>query len=130
MRFGLFPDNDIRIVNKMIKILSTDCEVPPHIINAIKDNDPKPHPSVNPISFESRMKHTICGRKFDVSMMMFSVQTYDCCGFTMPFHKDGFYPEDVTFERHLIKHTLKLGIVVVKDTERVVNSMLQNRLLV
>ena len=51
MRFGLFPDDDVKIVNKMIKILNTDCDVPPHIINAIKDNDPQPHPSITPKSF-------------------------------------------------------------------------------
>ena len=131
MRFGLFPDDDVKKVNKMIKILNTDCYVPPHIINAIKDNDPQPYPSITPISFESKMKHTICGRRFDVSMMMFSVHTCDCCGLTMLFHKDCYYPKDATFEKSIsIKHILKLGIGIVMDTVKVVNFTLQNKILV
>ena len=99
MRLGLFADDDIKKVNQMIKILSKDCEVPSYIINAIKDNDPKPYPSITPITHQSKLKHAICGRRFDVSMMMYNVQTCDCCGFTMPFHKDRFYPNDATFEK-------------------------------
>ena len=38
MRLCFFPDDDVRKLNKMIRILSTDCEVPPHIINTIKEN--------------------------------------------------------------------------------------------
>ena len=131
MRFGLFPDDDVKKVNKMIKILNTDCYVPPHIINSIKDNDPQPYTSITPISSESKKKHTICGRRFDVSMMMFSVHTCDCCGVTMPFHKDRYYPKDATFEKSIsIKHILKLGIAVVMVTAKVVNFMQQNKLLV
>ena len=107
-RFGLFPEQDMKLVKNMQKILMEECDVPYTIVDDIKNNDPKPHPSVTPITIEREDLHALCGRRFDLSMMMFSIHSCDCCGITKPLHRDRYYPDNAIFERkHFIQSFYK-----------------------
>lgn len=37
-----------------------------------------------------QLKHIVQGRRFEISMLCFTIETCDCCGRTMPFHNDPF----------------------------------------
>ena len=108
VRFGLFPDQNINLVKKMKKILLEECDIPYNILDDIQNNDPKPHPSVTPITIEREDLHALCGRRFDLSMMMYSIHSCDCCGITKPLHRDRYYPDNAIFERkHFIQSFYK-----------------------
>ena len=104
-RFGLDALQPFRKVNKLLNVLTTKCNTPTIAIANIKNNDPKPHASITPISQENIEKHTLCGRRFDVSMLMYAVQSCSCCGRTEPVHLDPEFPNNAPFERKHFIHT-------------------------
>ena len=107
-RFGLEATQPFRKVNKMLNVMTVQCDTPTVAIMNIMDNDPKPHASITPISQESIEKHILCGRRFDVSMLMYSVNSCSCCGRTEPVHLDPEFPFDAPFERkHFIHKYMK-----------------------
>ena len=83
----------------MLNVMTVQCDTPTVAIMNIMDNDPNPHASITPISQESIEKHILCGRRFDVSMLMYSVNSCSCCGRTEPVHLDPEFPSDAPFER-------------------------------
>ena len=70
---------------------------------SILDNKPNPYPTSFRMSTESKKKHTIHGRRFEVSMYMFQSDSCSCCGRVKPGHVDPYFPRDSPFER---KHLL------------------------
>ena len=107
-RFGLEPNQPMRLVNKMINVLTSRCDSPTVALDNIMNNDPKPHASITPISQEKIDKPIICGRRFDVSILMFSVKNCSCCGRTEPVHLDPDFPTDAPFQRkHFVHRYMK-----------------------
>ena len=107
-RFGLKAGQPMRKLNKMMNILTSHCDTPTIALDNIMNNDPKPYASITPISQENIEKHTICGRRFDVSMLMYSVNSCSCCGRTEPVHLDPEFPSNAPFERkHFIHRYMK-----------------------
>ena len=107
-RFGLVPKEGLSRLKRIQKVLIEDCGVPHQIISDLKNNDPQPHPSITLMSMENMEHQALCGRRFDVSMLMYSIHTCDCCGVTMPLHRDPYFPKDAPFDRkHFIKSYYK-----------------------
>ena len=50
----------------------------------ISDNKPKPYPTPIAMSEVSKKKHTVHGRRFEVSMYMFESHSCSCCGKVKP----------------------------------------------
>ena len=68
-RFGLENPTDrntqrtrIREIGKIQEVLKSKCGISRNILQAFKDNDPRPYPSAMAMSQESKSKHVICGR--------------------------------------------------------------------
>ena len=98
-RFGFLPTSNIRNVRKSIDILETQCSIPNYVTSSFKNQDPNPYPSFCPITDESMTNHLINGRRFEISQLMYSINTCDCCGRTQPFHEDPFFPSNAPFKR-------------------------------
>ena len=98
-RVGLHPSDNIRSVKKLLSTLFNVCNVPLNVIDDIRNNDPKAHPAICNISNDSVEKHAMCSRRFEISMLMFSLEQCSCCGRTQPYHQDYQYPKDAPFER-------------------------------
>ena len=70
---------------------------------SILHNKPKPYPTPFAMSNLSKKKHTLHGRRFEVSMYMFDCESCSCCGRVKPGHVDPYFPNNSPFER---KHLL------------------------
>ena len=104
-RFRLTPEEGVKRLKKIQKVLTQDCKVPNLIMNHLKNNDPKPYPSITPMTMKNMDHHVLCVRCFDVSMLMFSVYQCNCCGVTIPLHRDTFSPKDAPFDRKHLNET-------------------------
>jgi hypothetical protein len=75
----------------------------------IRDNSPRPYPTVRPVAKDARANHARYVRVFETSMLCFDVKHCDCCGITVPYHNDPQQQKlasnkDHTFRRtHLVK---------------------------
>ena len=98
-RLGLPPDKNENHIAKTLSLLINECKVPLGIVNNLKNNDPSIFPSITPMSMEMKEKHVDYGRKFEVSMLMFSSQKCDCCGRVQPYHVDPCFPTDAVFQK-------------------------------
>ena len=80
-RFGLEnpPDRNTqrvrrREMEKMQEVLELKCGISRDILQAFKDNDPRPYPSAMAMPQESKSQHVLCGRQF-----MYDVKQCSCC---------------------------------------------------
>ena len=48
-------------------------------ISTIMDNSPHPYPSLMKINALSSKKHTICGSRLEISMLVYAVDLCSCC---------------------------------------------------
>ena len=93
-------------VERMEKVLD-DSPLPNSIFTRFKNTDPKPYPNITPMSDASLSRHSICGRRFELSMLLFNVNQCTCCGRIEPMHIDPLFPSnpiDVPFERTHFKN--------------------------
>jgi hypothetical protein len=97
-RLGLVPDldrnsNSARDEEKKIKILLRDMEtcMPPERLSQFKSTHPLPYPSAVKMNEKAINNHVICGRRFEISMMLYDVRKCHCCGRVQPCHTDTLY---------------------------------------
>jgi hypothetical protein len=62
------------------------------IIQPLLDNNPYSYPTPIQMFNEQIEKHVVCGRRFDLSMLLFSVEACDCCSRLQPSHVDPCFP--------------------------------------
>ena len=65
--------------------------IPNNIVPRLKNTDPKPYPNITPMSDTSLTCHTIFGRRFELSMLLFNVNQCNCCGRIEPMHIDQYF---------------------------------------
>jgi hypothetical protein len=70
------------------------CRVPENILNQLKNNPALPYPSIVKMDTNASQVHADIGRRFEVSLLMYKVDTCSCCGITQPYHSDPFYPKE------------------------------------
>ena len=58
------------------------------ILTDIMNNDPKPYPEINLALHDISNLHSQCGRRFELSMLYFTIVSCDCCGTVQPSHID------------------------------------------
>ena len=90
-RFGIDPFSidrrkAIRNMNQLKKCLQeTNAE---ELYNKVIDSHPQAYPCPAKIDSEKVRQHTLCGRRFEVSQLLYSVERCSCCGKTKPYHHD------------------------------------------
>jgi hypothetical protein len=57
-------------------------------LKGILGSHPRPFPTPKPMESESRQKHALYGRRFELQLLQFSIDTCSCCGRTKPFGTD------------------------------------------
>jgi hypothetical protein len=57
-------------------------------LQAILGSHPRPFPTPKPMDSESRRKHALYGRRFELQLLQISINTCSCCGRTKPFGTD------------------------------------------
>jgi hypothetical protein len=95
LRLGLFPieprgQNSNRTEVTQMKSIISDMKrcMTEEEVNAILDSKPRAYPTAVKMSKEAIDKHVRWGRRFEISMRLYKVQTCDCCGRTQPGHLD------------------------------------------
>lgn len=105
-RLGVTCPSDIQEKKKAARKMNKTVEVLKKCFSGYKsilDNAPKPYPTSFAMSNLSKEKHTLHGRRFEVSMYMFESNSCSCCGRVKPGHVDPDFPRNSPFERrHLI----------------------------
>lgn len=77
-----------RQVNQMQKAIN-DCELS---IGDLLSNNPRPYPSPVHLDEAQLKAHVACGRRFELSSLLYSVQMCTCCGRVKPAHVDPCFP--------------------------------------
>ena len=62
--------------------------IQPETLQEILGSHPRPFPTPKPMDPESRRKHALHGRRFELQMLQISIDTCSCCGRTKPFGTD------------------------------------------
>jgi hypothetical protein len=94
---GNAPPTSIRSLEKKIRTVKEtllQCNVPPSTLDEIRCAPSLPFPSIVHMDSDMAAKESECGRRFELSMLMFKVDTCSCCGITQPHHIDPFYPKE------------------------------------
>lgn len=105
-RLGIDTDSealsDRSIMRKMQEVehVLKQCKVPSVIIDQVKETSFLPYPSIVKVDDERAKNEARVGRRFEVSMLMFSIDCCSCCGFTQPNHKDPFFPKESPLPRY------------------------------
>lgn len=73
---------------------------PDDVLAAVKDNPPRCFPTLRPMEGASRHKHSHNGRRFEVSLLSFHIESCDCCGRTVPANRDPVTKAKGTGFRH------------------------------
>lgn len=97
LRIGMaYPDTEagrvaaMKRMKKRIGVMQNEmCQ---DDVDAILNNTPKAYPSSVRMSDESMAKHIRCGRDFEISVQLHSVNKCDCCGRVQPGHIDPTFP--------------------------------------
>jgi hypothetical protein len=76
------------------------CNIPENIVEEIGRSPSLPFPSIVKMDDGLAEKEAEAGRRFEVSMLMFQVDTCSCCGITQPHHIDPFYPKESPLPRY------------------------------
>jgi len=84
------------MLRKIHQVESTliDCSIPETIVSQLKNNSPLPYPSIVKMDTNTPEFHAHVGRRFEVSLLMYKVDTCSCCGITQPYHSDPMYPKE------------------------------------
>ena len=96
-RLGLVPDQahsqSARDEEKKVQILLRDMEkcMPPDRLSQFKNTHPLPYPSAVKMNDKAIYNHVVCGRRFEISMMLYDVHKCHCCGRAQPCHTDTLY---------------------------------------
>jgi hypothetical protein len=96
-RLGLVPDqphsHSARDEEKKIQILLRDMAtcMPPDRLSQFKNTHPLPYPSAVKMNDKAINNHVVCGRRFEISMMLYDVRKCHCCGRVQPCHTDTLY---------------------------------------
>ena len=112
-RLGLIPEfhrnshsarNDAKSIKTILRDMQT-C-LPEDRLSQFKDTHPLPYPSAVKMNDNATTNHVVCGRRFEISMMLFDVQKCHCCGRVQPCHMDSLFdnsPSPPPFNRqHLV----------------------------
>ena len=88
-----------RKITRAYKVF-TELDIPTDVKEGILNNDPLAYPTVANMTKASLVRHTISGRRFEMSMLMFQMKSCDCCGRVEPQHVDPLLClEDMPFQR-------------------------------
>ena len=91
LRLGILESSTVpRTINRHInnRLEHLAKYVDEETIESIKQNSPRPYPTVRPMDKRARENHAKHGRVFETSMLLFDTKHCDCCGITVPIHDD------------------------------------------
>jgi hypothetical protein len=92
--FRLGIEVDTTITHKAMKsrinnyVSGLEATIQPKALQAILGAHPRPFPTPKPMDPESRRKHALHGRRFELQILQISIDTCSCCGWTKPFGTD------------------------------------------
>jgi hypothetical protein len=89
--------------NKLLQMMGK--VIPDNVVDALKNNDPMPYPSIVPLDDECLGKHVVYGRRFEISTLMYDIRQCDCCGKVLPGHCDPNFPKEFPFEQKHFSNT-------------------------
>ena len=78
----------VLVSTKFLKVTIGNSKLEIPKIELIKQNSPRPYPTVRPMDKRARENHAKHGRVFETSMLLFDTKHCDCCGITVPIHDD------------------------------------------
>ena len=66
------------------------------LVDRILDSRPRAYPTVKPMDYVAREKLRICGRRFELTQIMITIEACACCGSVVPYTSDPWYvrPKD------------------------------------
>ena len=65
--------------------------IPPDRVHQFKNTQPLPYPSAVKMNDQAIQKHVLCGRRLEISLMLFDVHKCQCCGRVQPNHDDSTF---------------------------------------
>ena len=65
--------------------------IAPDFIQKIKNTQPLPYPSAVKMNASAIEKHVVCGRRLDISLMLYDLHKCQCCGRVQPGHSDSTF---------------------------------------
>ena len=84
----LSRDNRVRL-NTLIRDMEK-C-IPTDRIHQFKNTQPLPYPSAVRMNDQAIEKHVRCGRRLEISLMLYEVHKCECCGRVQPSHNDSTF---------------------------------------
>jgi hypothetical protein len=83
---SILPRNMKTRIDKYVDQLQAVVKV--ETLQAILRSHPRSFPTPTPMNSESRRKHALYGRRFDLQLLQVEIDTCSCCGWTKLFGTD------------------------------------------